>query len=64
MHEGRLSPREAAAYIEQEWHLKVHPETVRRWTQRGTLPFTRTPGGYILIDPADLHDVFDARVQK
>ena len=54
-----LSPAAAARYIESEWHLKVHPETVRRWVRRGALPATKTPSGYLLIDPADLHAVFE-----
>jgi excisionase family DNA binding protein len=57
--EDRLSPREAAAYIEREWHLRVHPETVRRWVAKEAVRATRTSGGRILIDPADLHAVFD-----
>ena len=54
-----LSPAAAARYIESEWHLRVHPETVRRWVRRGALPATKTPSGYLLIDPADLHAVFE-----
>jgi excisionase family DNA binding protein len=55
----RLSPREAAEYIEREWYLKVHPDTVRRWVNRGGLPAGRDPRGRVLIDPADLHAIFD-----
>ena len=55
-----LSPAAAARYIESEWHLRVHPETVRRWIRKGALPATRTPSGYLLIEKADLHDIFDA----
>lgn len=58
MSDERLSPRQAAAYIEKEWHLKVHPETVRRWVRRGALPATRTPSGYVVIEPAALRTVF------
>ena len=56
----RLSPAAAARYIEAEWHLKVHPETVRRWVRRGALPAAKTPSGYLLIDKTDLHTIFDA----
>ncbi len=58
MAKERLSPAKAAAYIEERWHLKVHPETVRRWVRRGSLPATRTPAGYILIEPAAIETVF------
>ncbi|CAN5469257.1 helix-turn-helix transcriptional regulator [soil metagenome] len=30
--------------------LNVSVDTVRRWTERGTLPFTRSPGGQRLLD--------------
>jgi excisionase family DNA binding protein len=55
----RLSPAKAADYIEREWHLRVSAETVRRWTVSGSVPATRE-GGRVLIDPADLHAIFDA----
>jgi excisionase family DNA binding protein len=55
-----LSPAAAARYIQSEWHLKVHPETVRRWIRKGGLPATKTPSGYLLIEKAALHDIFDA----
>ena len=35
MSDDRLSPSQAAAYIEREWYLKVHPDTVRRWVDQG-----------------------------
>ena len=60
MSQDRLTPRKAAAYIEREWHLRVHPSTVRRWADRQALPAERSPRGRVLIDPADLHAVFDA----
>jgi hypothetical protein len=60
MSDRRLSPREAAAYVESEWHLKVSPSTVRRWATKGAVPAQRTAAGRILIDPADLHAIFDA----
>ena len=59
MSDDRLSPSQAAAYIEREWYLKVHPDTVRRWVAREALPADRLPGGRILVDPADLHAIFD-----
>jgi excisionase family DNA binding protein len=55
----RLSPREAAEYIEREWYLRVHPETVRRWISKGALPATRTERGLLQVDPDDLHAIFD-----
>jgi len=57
--DDRLSPRQAAAYIEREWYLKVHPDTVRRWATKGGLPATRDRRGHLLIEPADLHAIFD-----
>jgi hypothetical protein len=54
----RLSPREAAEYIEREWYLRVHPDTVRRWA-KGNLPADRDERGRLLIDADDLHAVFD-----
>ena len=59
MSDDRLSPAQAAAYIEREWYLKVHADTVRRWVRRGGLPADRDPRGRVLIDPADLHAIFD-----
>ncbi|MGE5307430.1 MAG: helix-turn-helix domain-containing protein [Hyphomicrobiales bacterium] len=59
MTDDRLSPGQAAAYIEREWYLRVHPETVRRWVAKEALPAGRSPGGRILIDSADLHAIFD-----
>ena len=59
MSDDRLSPSQAAAYIEREWYLKVHPDTVRRWATKGGLPATRDERGRVLIDPADLHAIFD-----
>jgi predicted dehydrogenase len=44
----RLSPRQAAAYIEHEWHLRVHPDTVRRWVTREALPAEQCGG--LLLD--------------
>ncbi len=64
MPEGRLSPAAASRYIEEHWHLRVHPETVRRWARKGHLRSTRTPGGYILIDPSDLDAVFAPTVHN
>jgi len=61
--EPRLSPKEAADYIEREWHLRVSPDTVRRWTRNGAVPAT-TSGGRVRIDPQDLHAIFDAPMQK
>jgi len=60
MEDQRLSPREAAAYIAREWHLKVSPSTVRRWIEKRAVPAQRTTAGRILIHPADLHAIFDA----
>ena len=60
MSDRRLSPREAAEYVEREWHLKVHPDTVRRWATKGGLPATRDERNRVLIDPADLHAIFDS----
>jgi len=57
--DDRLSPRQAAAYIEREWHLRVHPDTVRRWATKGAVPAERSPEGRILIAPGDLHAIFD-----
>jgi hypothetical protein len=59
----RLSPREAAEYIEREWHLRVHHDTVRRWT-RGGLPAQRDERGRLLIDPDDLHSLLDCSVHS
>ena len=59
MTDDRLSPSQAAAYIEREWFLKVHPDTVRRWVAREALLATRDPRGHVLIDPVDLHAIFD-----
>ena len=59
MSDDRLSPSQAAAYIEREWYLKVHPDTVRRWATMGRLLATRDERGRVLIDPVDLHAVFD-----
>ena len=59
MTRDRLSPAKAADYIEREWHLRVSAETVRRWTVKGDLPAERA-GSRVLIDPADLHAIFDA----
>ena len=59
MSDDRLSPSQAAAYIEREWYLRVHPDTVRRWVTKGALPATRDARGRVLIDPADLHAIFD-----
>jgi predicted site-specific integrase-resolvase len=56
----RLSPAKAADYIEREWHLRVSPATVRRWAKKGAVPSTTTAAGRVLIDPADLHAIFDA----
>jgi len=55
----RLSPAKAADYIEREWRLRVSAETVRRWTVSGSVPAARE-GGRVLIDPEDLHAIFDA----
>lgn len=60
MSQERMSPRQAAAYIEREWHLRVHPSTVRRWVEKEALPAERSSGGRVLIDPADLRAIFDA----
>jgi excisionase family DNA binding protein len=60
MDDHRLSPREAADYIEREWHLRVHPSTVRRWVEKEALPAERSSGGRLLIDPVDLRAIFDA----
>jgi excisionase family DNA binding protein len=57
--DDRLSPSQAAAYIAREWYLKVHPGTVRRWATKGGLSATRDERGRVLIDPADLHAIFD-----
>ena len=59
MTDDRLSPRQAAAYIEREWYLKVHPDTVRRWVTKGALLATRNERGLFRIDPDDLHGIFD-----
>ena len=59
MSDDRLSPTQAAAYIESEWHLKVHPGTVRRWATQGGLSATRDERGRVLIEPPALHAVFD-----
>ncbi len=53
-----LSPAGATAYVARRWHLKIHPETVRRWVRRGRLPATRTTAGRILIEPAAIEAVF------
>ena len=53
MTDDRLSPSQAAAYIEREWYLKVHPDTVRRWVDQGwaagdarrARPRAHRPGG-------------------
>lgn len=58
MNQAPLSPSAAARYIQERWHLKVHPETVRRWVRRGKLPATRTPGGYLVIAVEDLESFF------
>lgn len=63
MSDRRLSPREAAEYIEREWRLKVHPDTVRRWA-RGSLPAQRDRRGHIFIHPNDLHAIFDYKRQN
>ena len=64
MTDDRLSPSQAAAYIEREWHLRVHPDTVRRWVTKGGLPTTRDPRGRVLIDPAELHTILDCSGQR
>jgi len=40
-------------------HLGVHPTTLRRWVDAGSIPCFRTPGGHRRFKPADL----DAWVQ-
>jgi len=57
--DDRLSPKQAAAYVEREWYLRVHPDTVRRWVTKGGLPAEQDPRGRVLIDPAELHAIFD-----
>jgi excisionase family DNA binding protein len=57
--DDRLSPSQAAAYIEREWYLKVHPDTVRRWVAKGGLPATRDARGRLFIDVTHLHAIFD-----
>jgi excisionase family DNA binding protein len=57
--DDRLSPSQAAAYIEREWYLRVHPDTVRRWVVKGGLPAARDARGRVLIEPKDLHAIFD-----
>ena len=37
--------------------LGVTPGTVRRWTQSGFLPCTRTAGGHRRIDENDIYDL-------
>ena len=64
MTDDRLSPKQAAAYIEHEWYLRVHPDTVRRWVAKGGLPATRDRHGRLLIDPADLHAILDCSGQR
>jgi excisionase family DNA binding protein len=59
MDDQRLSPAAAADYIEREWHLRVSVGTVRRWVEKEALPAARTTRGLILINPADLHAIFD-----
>lgn len=59
MSEERLSPAKAADYIAHEWHLHVSPQTVRRWARNGAVPAAMTTSGRLLIDPADLHAIFD-----
>ena len=59
MTDERLSPAAAARYIEAEWHLSVSPATVRRWVSHDALPAERDERGRILVDPADLHRIFD-----
>lgn len=58
MSDARLSPAAACRYIEREWHLKLCPETLRRWVHKGALPALTTPRGRVLIDPAALEAVF------
>lgn len=40
--------------------LGVHPETLRRWDQKGTITAYRTPGGYRRFLEADI----DALLRK
>lgn len=64
MSDRRLSPREAAEYIEREWYLKLHPDTVRRWVSKGGLPAKHDQRGHVLIDPDDLHSLLDCSGQS
>lgn len=57
--EKLLSPKQAAAYILGEWHLKVSPATVRRWVDDGAVQATMV-GRRRLIHPTALHAIFDA----
>jgi len=56
---GLLSPARAATYLACEWHLRVSDNTIRRWIRKGALPATHNDHGRLLIDPADLHAIFD-----
>ncbi len=35
-------------------YLSIHPDTLRRWTDRGLVPHVRLPSGYRRYDPAEL----------
>jgi excisionase family DNA binding protein len=40
--------------------LGVHPSTLRRWADAGTIPYTRTPGGHRRFRRADLERILRA----
>jgi excisionase family DNA binding protein len=40
--------------------IGVHPATIRNWTERGELPFRRTPGGHRRFRRADLQKWLDS----
>ncbi|MCA9933421.1 MAG: helix-turn-helix domain-containing protein [Ardenticatenaceae bacterium] len=46
--ENWLSLKDAAA------HLAVHPATLRRWADKGVLPYMLTPGGHRRFSEADV----------
>ena len=49
-----LSPDEAAALLD------VHPNTLRRWTDAGRIPVSRTPGGHRRYRLCDVLRLVDA----